>query len=377
LESFCAAHPLKFGSASFRYPAESCARLKHKATLRVAVKRAFRAPSSHNRRPAGLIESGLTIAMEDLCQYANRPGAFVGRYLKRRIIPHLVILFSVLGAVTFSVSTDYALKGVVDALGKGPGAGQVWTALAVLIAFIAADNMLWRVAALVGAFTFVGVTGDIRRDLFRHMTGHAPSFFADRQPGTLASRITATSNAIFTVENMFTFNVMPPCVAATLSIIYIGTVNITMALVLAGIFAAVVLLMFKMASPASRCTTTSPPRRPASTARWSISSVTCRWCAPSPPSTASFVRFDGTIGTEMRARRSSLLYLEKLRITHAILTVLSILGLLYWSIKMWETGQATTGQVVLVCTLGIRILAATRDPRRGAGGRDPAHRSPV
>ncbi len=46
--------------------------------------------------------------MEDLCQYANRPGAFVGRYLKRRIIPHLVILFSVLGAVTFSVSTDYA-----------------------------------------------------------------------------------------------------------------------------------------------------------------------------------------------------------------------------------------------------------------------------
>ncbi len=82
--------------------------------------------------------------------------------------------------------------------------------MTVLIAFIAADNMLWRVAALTGAFTFVGITGDIRRDLFRHMTGHSPTFFSDRQPGTLASRITATSNAIFTVENMFVFNVMPP-----------------------------------------------------------------------------------------------------------------------------------------------------------------------
>ena len=186
--------------------------------------------------------------MEDLCQYADRPFTFVGRYLRRRWLPHLVILISVLGAVGFSVSTDYALKGVVDALGKGPEANLVWGALAVLIAFIAADNLLWRVAALVGAFTFVGVTGDIRRDLFRHMTGHSPTFFSDRQPGTLASRITATSNAIFTVENMFVFNVMPPCVAAVGSLIYISTVNVTMAAVLATVFASVVVLMFKMAS---------------------------------------------------------------------------------------------------------------------------------
>ena len=114
--------------------------------------------------------------------------------------------------------------------------------------WLALDNMLWRVAALTGAFTFVGITGDIRRDLFRHLTGHSPTFFSDRQPGTLASRITATSNAIFTVENMFVFNVMPPTVAAFGSIAYIATVNLTMAGILAGVFAAVVVLMFKMAS---------------------------------------------------------------------------------------------------------------------------------
>ncbi|TXN22344.1 ABC transporter ATP-binding protein [Methylobacterium sp. WL9] len=299
--------------------------------------------------------------MEELHHYANRPFAFVGRYLRRRLLPHLVILFSVLGAVSFSVSTDWALKGVVDSLSKGPASGYVWTALIVLIAFIAADNLLWRVAALVGAFTFVGVTGDIRRDLFRHLTGHSPSFFADRQPGTLASRITATSNAIFTVENMATFNVMPPCVAATLSIFFIGTVNLTMALVLAGIFGAVVLLMFKMASAGK------PLHHDFASKAASVDGEMVDLVGNMSLVRAFSAfrreqhRFEGTIGTEMRSRRSSLLYLEKLRITHAFLTVVSILGLLYWVIKMWEAGNATNGQVVLVTTLGIRILAATRD----------------
>src|SRR5947209_16283934 len=36
--------------------------------------------------------------------------------------------------------------------------------------------------------TFVAVTGDLRRDLFRHLTGQSPSYFADRGPGTLSSR---------------------------------------------------------------------------------------------------------------------------------------------------------------------------------------------
>lgn len=252
---------------------------------------------------------------------------------------------------------------MVDALTKGPGPGNtvVWSALAVLVAFIAADNMLWRVAALTGAFTFVGITGDIRRDLFRHMTGHSPTFFSDRQPGTLASRITATSNAIFTVENMFVFNVMPPTVAAFGSIAYIATVNLTMAGILAGVFAAVVVLMFKMAS-AGKPLHHDFAAKAASVDGEMVDLVgNMSLVRAFSAFKREGQRFEGTIATEMRARRSSLLYLEKLRIVHAVLTVLAVFGLLYWAIQMWEAGQATNGQVVLVCTLGIRILAATRD----------------
>src|ERR1700756_730735 len=72
-------------------------------------------------------------------------------------------------------------------------------------------------------------------------------------------------------------------------------------------------------------------------------------------------RFDGVIDQELDARYRSVLYLEKLRVTHAVITIILAIGLFAWAILLWQHGQATTGQVVLVCTLGLSVLHATRD----------------
>jgi ATP-binding cassette, subfamily B, bacterial len=72
-------------------------------------------------------------------------------------------------------------------------------------------------------------------------------------------------------------------------------------------------------------------------------------------------RFDATLECELGARRRSLIYLEKLRIGHAITTIGLTIGLLAWGIVLWQRGKATTGEVVLVCTLGLSVLHATRD----------------
>ena len=72
-------------------------------------------------------------------------------------------------------------------------------------------------------------------------------------------------------------------------------------------------------------------------------------------------RFDATVDRELVARGRSLRYLEKLRLTHAAVTVALIIALLAWGIRLWEQGGATTGDVVLICTLGLSILNATRD----------------
>src|SRR5215218_11070494 len=168
--------------------------------------------------------------MDHLSGYAHRPFAFVLRYLRRRLASHLVILTAVVAAVACSVGTQYGVKSLVDSLSGGPSrAGSVWLAFVFLMSLIAADNFLWRIASWTASFTFVGVTGDLRRDIFRHLTGHAPSYFTDRLPGMLTSRITATSNAVYTVENMFVWNVMPPCIATIVAIALIGTVSLPMA----------------------------------------------------------------------------------------------------------------------------------------------------
>ena len=72
-------------------------------------------------------------------------------------------------------------------------------------------------------------------------------------------------------------------------------------------------------------------------------------------------RLDATIDRELAARRRSLFYLEKLRLFHAGVTVLLTIALLAWAILLWQDGAATAGDVVLVCTLGLSILHATRD----------------
>ena len=185
--------------------------------------------------------------MDALVRYADRPYAFFARYVRNRPTSHSVIALAVLGAVGCSVSTQYGVKSLVDALTSGR-IDRVWVALILLASLIAADNLLWRVASFVASFTFVKVTGDIRRDLFRHLAGHAPAFFSERQPGTLASRVTATSNAFFTIENMFVWNVMPPCVASLGAIVYIGTVSVAMAAGLALVCASVIAVMLRIAA---------------------------------------------------------------------------------------------------------------------------------
>jgi ATP-binding cassette subfamily B protein len=298
--------------------------------------------------------------MADLCGYASRPLAFIFRYVRLRPFSHAVILAAVLSAVACSVSTQYGVKHLVDVLSNGVNAG-VWTAFLLLGSLIAADNVLWRVAAWTSNFAFVGVTGDLRRDLFRHLTGHSPGYFADRLPGMLTSRVTATSNAVFTAENMFVWNVLPPCAATVAAIALVRTISLPMAAGLALIAGIMVTIMFRLAA-AGRPLHHDFARK-AATVDGEMTDVVTNM--PLVRAFGGFFRehrrFDATVEREMEARRRSLFYLERLRIFHAVVTILLALGLLAWALILWQQGDATTGDVVLACTLGLSVLHATRD----------------
>ena len=300
--------------------------------------------------------------MDHLSGYAHRPFPFVLRYLRQRPVSHLVILLCVVAAVACSVSTQYGVKFLVDCLSVGPGhANSVWLAFVFLMSLIAADNFLWRIASWVASFTFVGVTGDLRRDMFRHLTGHAPSYFSDRLPGMLTSRITATSNAIFTVENMFVWNVLPPCITTVAAISLIGTVSLPMAAGLIVVAGGMVIAMFHLAA-------TGKPLHDDFADKAAAVDGEMVDVINNMPLVRAFCglahehdRFDATVNREVAARGRSLRYLEKLRLAHAAVTVVLIVALLAWGIHLWQQGGATTGDVVLICTLGLSILNATRD----------------
>src|SRR5229473_1104781 len=300
--------------------------------------------------------------MELLCAYANRPVAFFLRYVRLRPVSHALILAAVLAAVICSVSTQYGVKFLVDTLsGRGGGAENIWTAFALLLSLIAADNLLWRVASWIASFTFVAVTGDLRSDLFRHLTGHAPSYFVERLPGMLTSRITATSNAVFTVENMFVWNVLPPCVATAGAIVFVATVSWQMAAGLTLIAAILVLAMFRLAAAGRPLHHDFADKAAAVDGEMVdvIGNMPLVWAFGGLNREHS--RLDATIDREMTARRRSLRYLERLRLFHAVVTVVLTIALLAWAIMLWQNGSASAGDVVLVCTLGLSILHATRD----------------
>jgi ATP-binding cassette subfamily B protein len=298
--------------------------------------------------------------MAELTRYATSPLGFIYRYVRMRPVSHAVILAAVLGAVVCSVGTQYGVKFLVDTLSAGANA-DVWIAFCVLGSLITADNLLWRVASWIANYAFVGVTGDLRRDLFRHLTGHSPGYFADRLPGMLTSRVTATSNAVFTAENMLVWNVLPPCVATIAAIVLVCTISLPMAAALALVAGIMVFVLFRLAA-SGRPLHHDFATKAATVDGEMIDVVT------NMPLVRAFGgvsrehrRFDATVDRELNARRRSLFYLEKLRIFHATVTILLTLGLLSWSIILWTQGEATTGDVVLACTLSISVLSATRD----------------
>ncbi|MGO9389007.1 ABC transporter ATP-binding protein [Rhodoblastus sp.] len=299
---------------------------------------------------------------QDLCRFRDRPVAFFARYVRRRPFAHSLILLSVVGAVICSVSTQYGVKCLVDALSQSPPSSSgPWPAFVLIVSFVAADNLLWRVASWVASHAFVKVTGDLRSELFRHLTGHAPAYFVDSLPGTLTSRVTATSNAVFQIENMMMWNVLPPCVATLCTVFFLAMVNAQMAAVAVLVATFVVVTMFRLAA-AGR-----PLHREFASKAAAVDGEMVDVIGNMPLVRAfgglfrEHLRFDNTVAAEMTARQRSLRYLEKLRLLHALAVIGATLALLAWAIRLWQDKRATAGDVVLVCTLGLSLLSATRD----------------
>jgi ATP-binding cassette, subfamily B, bacterial len=140
---------------------------------------------------------------------ARGPGGFLMHYAGRHRAGHMTVLAAVLAAVGCAIGSQYGIKNLVDVLGAPETTDrELWSTVALLLALVAGDNLLWRLAGWVAARTFVDVAGYLRADLFQHLSGHGARYFADRFPGALGGRIATAGNAAFSIENRLASSIL-------------------------------------------------------------------------------------------------------------------------------------------------------------------------
>src|SRR5262249_58523157 len=127
--------------------------------------------------------------MQDACRYADRPFAFLARYVKVRPIAHAAIVIAVVAAVGCSVGAQYGVKILVDTLAGGfhaANARDAWLGFLLLTTLIAADNFLWRGAGWGAPHTPLAPPPPPRPALFPPLSPPAPRCFAPRTPPALS-----------------------------------------------------------------------------------------------------------------------------------------------------------------------------------------------
>ena len=154
---------------------------------------------------------------------------------------------------------------------------------------------------------------------------------------------------------------LPPCLAVVVAISLISTVQPWMGLSLAGIsfaMAGVIFLLARGGTPLHR----AYAHEAAAVDGELVDVIGNMGVVRAFGATLrERARFAGRMTGEMAARRKSLLYMEKLRLIHAVMTAIITAGLLGWGIVMWQHGLASAGDMVLICSLGFTILHGTRD----------------
>lgn len=184
----------------------------------------------------------------EIARYAGKPIRLLWRYVGRRKLAHAIVLASVLAAVGCALASQYGLRNLIDALPAGHAhPATVIQAFLVLVGLVIADSIFWRVGGWIAARAFVAVTGDIRQEMFGYLMAHSPVFFADRQPGVLSSRVSATANAVYVIENTIAWTALPPCLTIAGAIAVVAAVSVPMSLALVAISAGLAFCLFLLA----------------------------------------------------------------------------------------------------------------------------------
>ncbi|MCF7816002.1 MAG: ABC transporter ATP-binding protein/permease [Candidatus Pacebacteria bacterium] len=281
---------------------------------------------------------------------------FVVRGNKKYLITSLVALTFAQFATT---SVPFIVRSIIDtATNASNGIGEVsdvwfWVimhVLAMIVLFIG-----WRLSGFFGAALVTHTNASAYKTLFKYLTRHSYTYFADRFAGSLSSKITHASEGVQSLTEAFLWNYYNATLSIFLTLGYMYMTSPIIALIFFGLIVVLIPLNIKLAQH----------RRPyvvayshqATKARgYGVDAIT------NMAAVRQFVRGpheDDRFSEQIDHMRS--LNLKQWHMSEWTLLINNVLivvfeaAVLFITVRLWILDTITTGDLVMIITLMIGI----------------------
>jgi ATP-binding cassette, subfamily B, bacterial len=290
------------------------------------------------------------------------PRAFVAHYVRSWPWHFGALIAMVVLAASCAVGVQYEMKLLVDAMARVPQqVNAAWLALAMFIALVAVESVLWRLSGWLACRTTIGVGVRIRLDLFEYLSHQSMRYFADNLAGSLGHRITGTAGNFGALTNTLIWRIAPPLVDFLGALVIFCLVDWHMAVVMGGyvvIVTAGLIWFGERGRPlhsqyAGKSNVVGGEIIDVISNMWAVKAFSAR--------EREWQRLRERFEDEAASQRTSWMYTEKVRVAYDIVLWFMAAGMLAWAVYQWTRRSITPGDVVVVSALTFRILHGSRD----------------
>ena len=289
-------------------------------------------------------------------------GPFLLHFARRRLALAVVLGLVVTGAAGSAVASQYALKLLIDAMAAVvPALADVYRWLALLLLLLASESLFFRLGGWLGSRMVIGLGSDIRSELFARAMARPWRFFHRHHSGALAGRIAAAGQSATSAVSTLVWNVVPPAADLLGSIVVLATIKRDLAV---GLVVAALALTTMLHRWGGRGFSVHRAfHQKAAGVMGEIGDVLTHVMLVKSYGAAARERgrIDESLAHETRLHGRSWMFLERLRLMHDLSFWLVAAILLAVAVRAWSRHEITTGDVVVVMTLSLRVINGSRE----------------
>ena len=292
----------------------------------------------------------------------KRPWGFVWHYVRLYPSWYWAIAALQIGAAMTATLMPYAIGRITGAVSDGLwDHADLWQAslpaLGLLFGLAVAQMLCARGATLCLIMVRPQQKIRIVRDLFAYLQRHSARYFGEHFAGSLAHRIGEGSIGLLEITWNLVVDMLPILVVLVTSLVLLTLASPWLGLCLLIWVVAYTLLAFVLSRKAQGLAADHAKARSMTTGKIvdAVSNLA---------SIRLFARQDFELDylnlyqtQEKQAAQRSFFYQEKIRLLQDSLSIVLRVGLVAIALYLWHLGQIDVGQLVMVATLGLMIVA--------------------